>query len=155
MARGLYFQLFDSRIATRGGKRATCAHNAPIITLRAKRQQRCALRRTLSLYQAPTRRRRHRRLQQAAIDNQNVFEVLLDAVRCRSPGQITNALLASLEFFQLSVEGGQHLGAVYPLRRGFLDPVRLEFAGALAHFRNQGVGRFHDLNPCSPHCRLA
>jgi isobutyryl-CoA mutase len=32
------------------------------------------------------------RLQQAAMDNQNVFEVLVDAVRCRSLGQITNAL---------------------------------------------------------------
>jgi isobutyryl-CoA mutase len=32
------------------------------------------------------------RLQQAVIDNQNVFEVLMDAVRCCSLGQITNAL---------------------------------------------------------------
>jgi len=32
------------------------------------------------------------RLQQAVIDNQNVFEVLVDAVRCCSLGQITNAL---------------------------------------------------------------
>ncbi|MBT3067323.1 fused isobutyryl-CoA mutase/GTPase IcmF [Rhodoferax sp. U11-2br] len=33
-----------------------------------------------------------KRLQQAVIDNQNVFEVLMDAVRCCSLGQITNAL---------------------------------------------------------------
>ena len=32
------------------------------------------------------------RLQQAVIDNHNVFEVLMDAVRCCSLGQITNAL---------------------------------------------------------------
>ena len=32
------------------------------------------------------------RLQQAVIANQNVFEVLVDAVRCCSLGQITNAL---------------------------------------------------------------
>ncbi len=32
------------------------------------------------------------RLKQAVIDNQNVFEVLMDAVRCCSLGQITNAL---------------------------------------------------------------
>ena len=32
------------------------------------------------------------RLQQGVIDNQNVFEVLVDAVRCCSLGQITNAL---------------------------------------------------------------
>ncbi len=32
------------------------------------------------------------RLQQAVIDNQNVFEVLMDAVRCCSLGQITDAL---------------------------------------------------------------
>jgi hypothetical protein len=41
----------------------------------------------------PTRRRcMLRRLQQAVIDNGNVFEVLMDAVRCCSLGQITNAL---------------------------------------------------------------
>jgi methylmalonyl-CoA mutase len=33
-----------------------------------------------------------KRLQQAVIDNRNVFEVLMDAVRCCSLGQITNAL---------------------------------------------------------------
>jgi methylmalonyl-CoA mutase len=33
-----------------------------------------------------------KRLQQAVIDNQNVFEVLMDAVRCCSLGQITHAL---------------------------------------------------------------
>ena len=33
-----------------------------------------------------------KRLQQAVIDNQNVFEVLMDAVRCCSLGQITDAL---------------------------------------------------------------
>ena len=33
-----------------------------------------------------------RRLQRAAIANANVFEVLVDAVRCCSLGQITNAL---------------------------------------------------------------
>jgi methylmalonyl-CoA mutase len=33
-----------------------------------------------------------RRLQQAVIDNKNVFEVLMDAVRCCSLGQITHAL---------------------------------------------------------------
>jgi isobutyryl-CoA mutase len=33
-----------------------------------------------------------KRLLQAVIDNQNVFEVLMDAVRCCSLGQITNAL---------------------------------------------------------------
>jgi methylmalonyl-CoA mutase len=33
-----------------------------------------------------------RRLQQAVIDNGNVFEVLMDAVRVCSLGQITNAL---------------------------------------------------------------
>ena len=33
-----------------------------------------------------------KRLQQAVIDNQNVFEVLMDAVRVCSLGQITNAL---------------------------------------------------------------
>jgi len=33
-----------------------------------------------------------KRLQQAVMDNQNVFEVLMDAVRCCSLGQITNAL---------------------------------------------------------------
>ena len=32
------------------------------------------------------------RLQQAVIANANVFEVLMDAVRCCSLGQITNAL---------------------------------------------------------------
>ena len=32
------------------------------------------------------------RLQQAVIANTNVFEVLMDAVRCCSLGQITNAL---------------------------------------------------------------
>jgi methylmalonyl-CoA mutase len=32
------------------------------------------------------------RLQQAVIENQNVFEVLMDAVRVCSLGQITNAL---------------------------------------------------------------
>ena len=32
------------------------------------------------------------RLQQAVIDNRNVFAVLMDAVRCCSLGQITNAL---------------------------------------------------------------
>jgi methylmalonyl-CoA mutase len=32
------------------------------------------------------------RLQQAVIENRNVFEVLMDAVRCCSLGQITNAL---------------------------------------------------------------
>jgi methylmalonyl-CoA mutase len=32
------------------------------------------------------------RLQQAVIDNQNVFAVLMDAVRCCSLGQITKAL---------------------------------------------------------------
>jgi methylmalonyl-CoA mutase len=32
------------------------------------------------------------RLQRAVIDNQNVFEVLMEAVRCCSLGQITNAL---------------------------------------------------------------
>ena len=32
------------------------------------------------------------RLQQAVIDNRNVFEVLMEAVRCCSLGQITNAL---------------------------------------------------------------
>ena len=33
-----------------------------------------------------------KRLQQAVIDNQNVFDVLMDAVRCCSLGQITSAL---------------------------------------------------------------
>ena len=33
-----------------------------------------------------------KRLQQAVIDNGNVFEVLMDAVRVCSLGQITNAL---------------------------------------------------------------
>jgi hypothetical protein len=33
-----------------------------------------------------------RRLQQAVIENRNVFEVLMEAVRCCSLGQITNAL---------------------------------------------------------------
>ena len=33
-----------------------------------------------------------KRLQQAVIDNRNVFEVLMDAVRVCSLGQITNAL---------------------------------------------------------------
>jgi isobutyryl-CoA mutase len=33
-----------------------------------------------------------KRLQQAVIDNQNVFDVLMDAVRVCSLGQITNAL---------------------------------------------------------------
>ena len=33
-----------------------------------------------------------RRLQRAVIDNRNVFEVLMEAVRCCSLGQITNAL---------------------------------------------------------------
>jgi methylmalonyl-CoA mutase len=33
-----------------------------------------------------------KRLQQAVIANKNVFEVLMDAVRCCSLGQITNAL---------------------------------------------------------------
>ena len=33
-----------------------------------------------------------KRLQQAVIDNKNVFEVLIDAVRCCSLGQITGAL---------------------------------------------------------------
>ena len=33
-----------------------------------------------------------KRLQQAVIDNANVFEVLMDAVRCCSLGQITSAL---------------------------------------------------------------
>jgi methylmalonyl-CoA mutase len=35
-----------------------------------------------------------KRLQAAVIDNGNVFEVLMDAVRCCSLGQITNALFA-------------------------------------------------------------
>jgi methylmalonyl-CoA mutase len=35
-----------------------------------------------------------KRLQQAVIDNQNVFEVLMDAVRVCSLGQITDALFA-------------------------------------------------------------
>ncbi|MCY1381581.1 Fused isobutyryl-CoA mutase [compost metagenome] len=34
------------------------------------------------------------RLQQAVIENRNVFEVLMDAVRCCSLGQITGALFA-------------------------------------------------------------
>jgi methylmalonyl-CoA mutase len=34
------------------------------------------------------------KLQQAVIENQNVFAVLMDAVRCCSLGQITNALFA-------------------------------------------------------------
>ena len=33
-----------------------------------------------------------KRLQQAVIDNENVFSVLMDAVRCCSLGQITHAL---------------------------------------------------------------
>jgi methylmalonyl-CoA mutase len=33
-----------------------------------------------------------KRLQQAVMDNKNVFEVLMDAVRVCSLGQITNAL---------------------------------------------------------------
>ena len=33
-----------------------------------------------------------KRLQQTVIDDGNVFEVLMDAVRCCSLGQITNAL---------------------------------------------------------------
>ena len=33
-----------------------------------------------------------RKLQQAVIDNRNVFDVLMQAVRCCSLGQITNAL---------------------------------------------------------------
>ena len=33
------------------------------------------------------------KLQQAVIDNKNVFEVLMDAARVCSLGQITNALL--------------------------------------------------------------
>ena len=33
-----------------------------------------------------------KRLQQAVIENKNVFEVLMDAVRVSSLGQITNAL---------------------------------------------------------------
>ena len=33
-----------------------------------------------------------KRLQQAVIDNKNVFDVLMDAVRVCSLGQITNAL---------------------------------------------------------------
>ena len=33
-----------------------------------------------------------KRLQQAVMDNTNVFEVMMDAVRCCSLGQITNAL---------------------------------------------------------------
>ncbi len=33
-----------------------------------------------------------RRLQQAAVVGHNVFDVLIDAVRCCSLGQITNAL---------------------------------------------------------------
>ena len=36
--------------------------------------------------------RQLKRLQQAVLDNTNVFEVLMDAVRCCSLGQITNAL---------------------------------------------------------------
>ena len=36
--------------------------------------------------------RQLKRLQQAVIDNHNVFDVLMDAVRCCSLGQITNAL---------------------------------------------------------------
>ena len=39
--------------------------------------------------EAPTQLQR---LQQAVIANQNVFAVLMDAVRCCSLGQITNAL---------------------------------------------------------------
>ena len=45
--------------------------------------RRCFLTATLALLQ---------RLQQTVIDNGNVFEVLMDAVRCCSLGQITNAL---------------------------------------------------------------
>ena len=33
-----------------------------------------------------------KRLQQAVMDNENVFNVLMDAVRCCSLGQITSAL---------------------------------------------------------------
>jgi methylmalonyl-CoA mutase len=40
----------------------------------------------------PKRPSQLKRLQQAVIDNSNVFEVLMDAVRVCSLGQITNAL---------------------------------------------------------------
>ena len=53
------------------------------------------LKRLRRLPRAPRGARRRRcckRLQQAVIDNGNVFEVLMDAVRVCSLGQITNAL---------------------------------------------------------------
>ena len=40
----------------------------------------------------PTSRAKLQRLQQVVIDNANVFEVLMDAVRVCSLGQITGAL---------------------------------------------------------------
>jgi hypothetical protein len=51
------------------------------------------------------------RLQQAVIDNGNVFEVLMDAVRCCSLGQITNALFEVGGQYRRSMSPeGQHAG---------------------------------------------
>ncbi len=44
-----------------------------------------------------------KRLQQAVIDNKNVFEVLMDAVRVCSLGQITNALFEVGEQYRRSM----------------------------------------------------
>ena len=45
------------------------------------------------------------RLQQAVIDNQYEFAVLMDAVRCRLLGQINNAL------FELGVVPAEHVSS--------------------------------------------
>ena len=45
------------------------------------------------------------RLQQTVINNGNVFEVLMDAVRCCSLGQITNALFEVGGQYRRSMQG--------------------------------------------------
>ena len=57
-----------------------------------KQSQLQRLRRFPRAPRRPRRRRRCERLQQAVIDDGNVFEVLMDAVRVCSLGQITHAL---------------------------------------------------------------
>jgi methylmalonyl-CoA mutase len=52
---------------------------------------------------APQASMQLKRLQQAVIHNDNVFDVLMDAVRCCSLGQITNALFAVSGQYRRSV----------------------------------------------------
>src|SRR5437879_11696341 len=47
-----------------------------------------------------------KRLQQAVIDDENVFAVLMDAVRCCSLGQITSALFEVRGQYRRNMQGG-------------------------------------------------